>query len=123
MDAVTAGMGGRNPSYSNGFGAVLELRVKKWSTRLIRERYHAKPDGWNWNPCVAVKVVNVLDGQVAQSVEQRTENPCVGGSIPPQATILIIYFQLFFQDFLKSLSNVFLIFYKGFVGKAFIRKK
>jgi hypothetical protein len=22
-------------------------------------------------------------GQVAQSVEQRTENPCVGGSIPP----------------------------------------
>ncbi len=27
-------------------------------------------------------------GQVAQSVEQRTENPCVGGSIPPLATIL-----------------------------------
>ena len=26
-------------------------------------------------------------GQVAQSVEQRIENPCVGGSIPPQATI------------------------------------
>jgi hypothetical protein len=26
-------------------------------------------------------------GQVAQSVEQRTENPCVGGSIPPLATI------------------------------------
>ena len=25
-------------------------------------------------------------GLVAQSVEQRTENPCVGGSIPPQAT-------------------------------------
>ena len=25
-------------------------------------------------------------GPVAQSVEQRTENPCVGGSIPPQAT-------------------------------------
>ena len=25
-------------------------------------------------------------GQVAQSVEQRTENPCVGGSIPPLAT-------------------------------------
>ncbi|SVC25542.1 uncharacterized protein METZ01_LOCUS278396, partial [marine metagenome] len=24
---------------------------------------------------------------VAQSVEQRTENPCVGGSIPPRATI------------------------------------
>ena len=27
-------------------------------------------------------------GPVAQSVEQRTENPCVGGSIPPQATSL-----------------------------------
>src|SRR2546426_11518159 len=26
-------------------------------------------------------------GWVAQSVEQRTENPCVGGSIPPPATI------------------------------------
>ncbi len=26
-------------------------------------------------------------GQIAQSVEQRTENPCVGGSIPPLATM------------------------------------
>jgi putative endonuclease len=26
------------------------------------------------------------DGAVAQSVEQRTENPCVGGSIPPHTT-------------------------------------
>ena len=26
-------------------------------------------------------------GDVAQSVEQRTENPCVGGSIPPLATM------------------------------------
>ena len=25
-------------------------------------------------------------GDIAQSVEQRTENPCVGGSIPPLAT-------------------------------------
>ena len=25
-------------------------------------------------------------GAVAQSVEQRTENPCVGGSIPPHTT-------------------------------------
>ena len=28
-------------------------------------------------------------GQVAQSVEQGTENPCVGGSIPPLGTIII----------------------------------
>lgn len=33
-------------------------------------------------------VVGLL-GQVAQSVEQGTENPCVGGSIPPLATIKI----------------------------------
>ena len=25
-------------------------------------------------------------GEIAQSVEKRTENPCVGGSIPPLAT-------------------------------------
>ena len=30
-------------------------------------------------------------GSVAQLVEQRTENPCVGGSIPPRATILLRY--------------------------------
>ena len=27
-----------------------------------------------------------LKGAVAQLVEQRTENPCVGGSIPPHTT-------------------------------------
>ena len=27
-----------------------------------------------------------IDSQVAQLVEQRVENPCVGGSIPPLAT-------------------------------------
>jgi hypothetical protein len=30
---------------------------------------------------------STLGGQVAQLVEQRTENPRVGGSIPPLATI------------------------------------
>ena len=30
--------------------------------------------------------IRLLYGPVAQLVEQRTENPCVGGSIPPQAT-------------------------------------
>jgi hypothetical protein len=28
----------------------------------------------------------LVSGWVAQLVEQRTENPCVGGSIPPPAT-------------------------------------
>ena len=31
-------------------------------------------------------IMAVFGGQVAQSVEQRTENPRVGGSIPPLAT-------------------------------------
>ena len=35
-----------------------------------------------------------LIAQIAQSVEQRTENPCVGGSIPPLGTT--------FKAFLKS---------------------
>ena len=30
---------------------------------------------------------------VAQSVEQRTENPCVGGSIPPRGTNLLTFSQ------------------------------
>jgi hypothetical protein len=30
-------------------------------------------------------VNNLIYGSVAQSVEQRTENPCVGGSIPSRA--------------------------------------
>ena len=29
-----------------------------------------------------------FEGQIAQSVEQRTENPCVGGSIPSLPTFL-----------------------------------
>lgn len=31
---------------------------------------------------------NQFDGQVAQLVEQWTENPCVGGSSPPLTTLL-----------------------------------
>ena len=40
-----------------------------------------------------IKLINLIRffskyiGSVAQSVEQRTENPCVGGSIPPGATL------------------------------------
>ena len=36
---------------------------------------------------VGTATLILYDGSVAQSVEQRTENPCVGGSIPPCATI------------------------------------
>ena len=39
--------------------------------------------------------------QIAQLVEQRTENPCVGGSIPPLGTILQ----------LKSINSIHLFIY------------
>ena len=40
--------------------------------------------------------------QVAQLVEQRTENPRVGGSIPPLGTTYLIYF--FVCNFFKKIS-------------------
>ena len=46
-------------------------------------------------------------GQIAQSVEQRTENPCVGSSILPLATPLaldaIAMFIPLSSDFIKRL--------------------
>ena len=36
---------------------------------------------------IFTKLVFYKDASVAQSVEQGTENPCVGGSIPPGGTI------------------------------------
>src|SRR6478752_8957874 len=44
----------------------------------------AQARGRSQNPCA--KMDQSYKGQVAQLVEQRTENPCVGGSIPPLAT-------------------------------------
>ncbi len=44
-------------------------------------------------------------GQVAQLVEQRTENPRVGGSIPPLATILFKDLRLFREIFKKPLRE------------------
>jgi hypothetical protein len=45
-------------------------------------------------------------GPVAQSVEQRIENPCVGGSIPPQATRQLKYCCGRFFTAAASLRNV-----------------
>ena len=43
--------------------------------------------GYNSRPCLApARRCLRQHGQVAQSVEQRIENPRVGGSIPPLAT-------------------------------------
>ena len=38
------------------------------------------------NVPILLAIIDSLNGLVAQSVEQRIENPCVGGSIPPRAT-------------------------------------
>ena len=38
--------------------------------------------------CFLMHLAILFSGQVAQSVEQGTENPRVGGSIPPLATTL-----------------------------------
>ena len=44
-----------------------------------------------------------LGGQVAQLVEQRTENPRVGGSIPPLATMKLLNFlELFIGPFWRE---------------------
>ena len=45
------------------------------------------------------------NGQVAQSVEQRTENPRVGGSIPPLATKRIVLQKVLTSPFKFSLAQ------------------
>ena len=36
--------------------------------------------------CTRFKTLSIYDGAIAQLVEQRTENPCVPGSIPGGTT-------------------------------------
>ena len=43
--------------------------------------------------CSPVSTIRLPFGQVAQLVEQRTENPCVGGSIPSLAINRINHLQ------------------------------
>jgi hypothetical protein len=53
------------------------------------------------------------DGDVAQSVEQRTENPCVGGSIPSITTLKIrqlrpkVVTAFFFGKLFVNISDVY----------------
>jgi hypothetical protein len=52
-----------------------------------------------------------LIAQIAQSVEQRTENPCVGGSIPPLGTTskMLCFTQLgFISKILHMFSRSFI---------------
>ena len=46
-------------------------------------------DKWVFPKLANPQVLGITsNGQIAQLVEQRTENPCVGGSIPPLATAI-----------------------------------
>ena len=46
-------------------------------------------DKWVFHKLANPQTVGITsNGQIAQLVEQRTENPCVGGSIPPLATAI-----------------------------------
>src|SRR5699024_4032922 len=49
----------------------------------------------------SIHITQLYKGSVAQSVEQRTENPCVGGSIPSRAIFLHL---------LKQAAGLFFIF-------------
>ena len=46
-------------------------------------------DKWVFPKLANLQTLGITSiGQIAQLVEQRTENPCVGGSIPPLATAI-----------------------------------
>jgi hypothetical protein len=46
-------------------------------------------------------------GQIAQSVEQRTENPCVAGSIPVLATLPEMFSEMIISPVFLCLSLAF----------------
>ena len=71
--------------------------IAKGGGSAILERWAEASENWTEGMGFSITEAWLLwvwhDGfaQVAQSVEQRTENPCVGGSIPPLGTILSPY--------------------------------
>ena len=61
-----------------------------------------------------IKLINLIRfflkyiGSVAQSVEQRTENPCVGGSIPPRATFkTLLNWGVFWLSYFPTLVQIY----------------
>src|SRR5438445_3561966 len=68
--------------------------------------------GWQRNmPCQGgdCQVESSALGWVAQSVEQRTENPCVGGSIPSPATTSISIHKCYFTQSLSRKDRLCLL--------------
>src|ERR1700681_3328152 len=73
-------------------------RRKRQGRRPWRRVVASSPPG-NGSGRVETVIILSFPGLVAQLVEQRTENPCVGGSIPPQATIFFCFdFESCFQN-------------------------
>ena len=79
----------------------MEPSVYEATASCLVKRQQSTIAGWNEQRCDAKHRQNVqdaqnelafLNAQVAQSVEQRTENPRVGGSIPPLGTIISLEF-------------------------------
>ncbi len=57
-----------------------KLNIAGWSSLEARRAHNPKVAGSN--PAPATRTFYVLNAQIAQLVEQRTENPRVTGSIP-----------------------------------------
>src|SRR5713101_6582738 len=75
-----------SPSRKRATQSLIRNRIsaKTSSGRFEFPSIFAKPDSARVPPGFGGQ-----DAQVAQSVEQRTENPCVGGSIPSLGTKLL----------------------------------
>ena len=94
---------------SNPFSSAIYLYIAGWSSLVARWAHNPKVAGSNPVSATNGSVVQLVNtsachaedrgfeprwnrhfGFIAQSVEQGTENPCVAGSIPAGATILLI---------------------------------
>ena len=63
--------------------AYIEYSNAGWSSLEARRAHNPKVTGSNPVPATqSLKFLGTLNAQIAQLVEQRTENPCVAGSIP-----------------------------------------
>ena len=54
-------------------------KIPSLTNRIIKQKYS--------NPFMSYNLLNYFNARIAQSVEQRIENPCVGGSIPSPGTL------------------------------------
>ena len=72
-----------------------DIDLINWLSDLNYESYTENNKTYHWNHLKKNNLLKIASkqfirfyfAQVAQLVEQGTENPCVGGSIPPLGTI------------------------------------